>query len=155
MKLFGKSEAAAVFGASMLLVMGNESASAEQIDAANAELTTAGLKGAQLVPSSVLEELTEKAGRTDAAELAATEAAGSLATATAGNEKLTTDLAAANTELATLRKLPGASHTNPALGAGQSDVGDEATDENQKAIDEMPHNSALDNHPLFGKRIPV
>jgi hypothetical protein len=63
LKFFGKSDAPVLaFGASMLAIVG-EAASPEQVDAANQELDAAGIKGAQLVPGAVLDELTAKASR--------------------------------------------------------------------------------------------
>ena len=71
MTFFGKSDPKpALLGAAMVALLGTYTASAEQIDAANQELATAGLQGAQLVPGATLEALEEKAGRVDAAEAA-------------------------------------------------------------------------------------
>ncbi|TPG71996.1 S49 family peptidase [Hymenobacter nivis] len=152
MSLFSKK---LTLGAAAFALVSAETITPEQAAAANQELTDAGVTGAQLITEAAFNDLTAKAGRVDAAETTAIEAAAKVTELTAANTQLTTDLATANASLVALGKVPGAAHSNPALGAGQTDINTEATDENQKAIDEMPHNSALDNHPLFGKRIPV
>ncbi|MDO7875530.1 hypothetical protein Q5H93_12370 [Hymenobacter sp. ASUV-10] len=144
MTLFGKKDVATLtLGAAMLALVGKDTVSAEEAGAANEELSTAGITGAQLLNQASFNDLSEKAGRVDAAEKEA-------ADAKASNEKLSADLKAANDELATLRKKPGATHTTPRLAAGQTDVEADAPDAHQQAIDELPHNQALDNHPIFG-----
>ena len=152
LKLFGKSDATTlVLGASMLALVGNETATAEQVDAANQELDAAGIKGAQLVPGATLDELTEKAGRVDAAEQAATDAKAAEKVATdavAAAEKRADD---AEAEMERMAKQPGATVTHPRKSKDKNDVEEEAgADAHQKAIDELPHNKALVGHPVFG-----
>lgn len=156
LKLFGRGGNPAItLGAAMMALVTTDTVSAEQVDAANQELETAGIAGAQLVPSAVLEELTTKADRVDAAEKAATEAKTALDTElkAAGVETVAALVAerdAAKAKADELGKKAGALHSKPALKAGESDVEDGEPDENQKAIDELPHNKALAGHPLFG-----
>jgi len=151
MKFFGKSDAPVLaFGASLLAIVG-EAASPEQVDAANQELDAAGIKGAQLVPGAVLDELTTKAGRTEAAE--ASVSATNAALAAAGAADLTALVAerdAFKVKADKFDKAPGASHTTPSLEAGKTDVGQGEPDANQQAIDNLPHNKALAGHPVFG-----
>lgn len=116
MKFFGKQNAATLtLGAAMMALVGTETATAEQVDAANQELDAAGIKGAQLVPGALLEELTEKAGRVDAAEKAQTDA-----------EKKAGDLEEANGTLTeqvkALGKKPGADATTPVRQDGAADL---------------------------------
>ncbi|WBA42971.1 hypothetical protein [Hymenobacter canadensis] len=125
LQLFGKSAATTlVLGASMLALVGTESATAEQVDAANQELDAAGIKGAQLVPGAALEELTAKAGRVEAAEKAQAEA-----------EKKAADLQEANTKLTeqvtALGKKPGADATTPVRKDGAADLQEEPTSESE------------------------
>ena len=152
MKLFGKSgPAPAVFGAAMLALVGT-SASAEQVDAANQELDAAGIQGAQLVPGATLDELTAKADRTDTAELAAKGHTDALAAA--GVESVAALVAQRDgykVKADKFDKAPGASHTNPNLEAGKTDVEQGEPDAHQQAIDNLPHNKALAGHPMFGK----
>ena len=138
MKLFGKSTTLTL-GAAMLALVGNESASAEQVDAANQELDTAGITGAQLVPGAVLDDLTAKADRVDAAEKAATDAKADL-------KKSNDDLAAATEradkaekESARLAKLPGADSTTPVRVEGKSDIEEQPSDvaASQKIVDDL------------------
>ncbi|MDJ0367299.1 S49 family peptidase [Hymenobacter sp. H14-R3] len=126
----------------------------EQATAANAELTAAGVTGAQLITEAAFEDLTTTAGRATAAE--------------ASLQLVTTALAAAGaTDIAALvaqrdgfkvkadkfDKAPGAAHTGTALEAGRTDVELGEPSAHQKAIDALPHNQALAGNPLFGPRI--
>jgi hypothetical protein len=153
MRFFGKSDTPALaFGASMLALVG-AAASPEQVDAANQELDAAGIKGAQLVPGAVLDELTAKAGRTDAAE--ASVSATTAALAAAGVADLTALVAerdAYKLKADKFDKAPGASHTTPTLAPGASDVNPTEPDADQKALDALPHNQAIAGHPMFGAR---
>lgn len=116
LQIFGKSAATTlVLGASMLALVGNESATAEQVDAANHELDAAGIKGAQLVPGATLQELTEKASRVDAAEKAQLEAEKKAEGLEEANGKLTE-------QVATLGKKPGADATTPVRKDGAADL---------------------------------
>lgn len=123
----------------------------EQLTAANSELTSAGVTGAQLITEAAYNDLTAKAGRADAAEAAAKGFTDALATAGA------TDIAALvaqrdgyKVKADKFDKAPGADHTTPTLEAGTTDVEPTEPDAHQKAIDALPHNQALDGHPLFG-----
>lgn len=167
LNLFKKTAGEAAFGIAMTALVGKETVSAEEATAANDELAEAGIKGAQLINEASFTELTEKAGRVDAAEQAATKATDTSAAAA----KATSDaLAAAGAQsieaLVAQRdgykvkadkfdKAGGAQHTTPNLATGKSDIEDDGPDANQKAIDELPHNKALDNNPLFAKRVAV
>lgn len=152
MKFFGKSDAPALaFGASMLALVG-ATASPEQVDAANQELDAAGIKGAQLVPGAVLDDLTAKAGRTETAEASAKGYTDALAAAGAADvAALVAQRDGYKVKADLYDKGPGADHTTPTLEPGQSDVDKGEPDAHQKAIDELPHNKALAGHPMFGK----
>jgi hypothetical protein len=151
MKFFGKSDTPALaFGASMLALVGT-AASPEQVDAANQELDAAGIKGAQLVPGAVLDELTAKADRTEAAEASVSATTAALAAAGAADlTALVAERDAFKIKADKFDKAPGASHTTPNLAAGQTDVDTAEPDADQKAIGALPHNQALDGHPMFG-----
>jgi hypothetical protein len=154
MKFFGLGAAAPLtLGVAMQALIGQETVSAEQVDAANTELATAGLKGAQLVPGAVLDELTTKAGRTETAE--ASVSATTAALAAAGVADLTALVAerdAYKLKADKFDKAPGASHTTPTLAPGASDVNPVEPDADQKALDALPHNQAIAGHPMFGAR---
>ncbi|UOQ99891.1 hypothetical protein MUN81_10410 [Hymenobacter sp. 5317J-9] len=156
MKVFGRTLGAAlVFGAAMTALVGKETVSAEEAEAANGELEEAGIKGAQLINEATFTDLSEKAGRVDAAEKTAADAAKvtSDALAAAGAESIEALVAqrdAYKVKADKFDKLPGAGHTAPALEAGKSDVEEQEPDAHQKAIDNLPHNKALAGHPLFG-----
>lgn len=140
LKLFGKSATTTLtLGAAMLALVGNESASAEQVDAANQELDTAGIKGAQLVPGAVLDDLTAKADRVDTAEAAKAEADKKNLDLTEANQKLTDDLAAEKKKTAELGKKPGAESTTPVRADGKTDIEEKPTDvaANQKIVDDL------------------
>ena len=156
MKLFGRELGAAlVFGAAMTALVGKETVSAQEAEAANGELAEAGIKGAQLINQASYDELSEKAGRVDAAEKAAADAAQATsdALATAGAESIEALVAQRDgykVKADKFDKAPGAKQTNPVLAAGQTDVEEDAPDAHQQAMDELPHNKALSGHPLFG-----
>lgn len=153
MKLFGKSGPdPLLFGAAMLALVGaGTTASAEQVDAANQELDAAGIKGAQLVPGATLDELTAAAERTTTAEAATQGYTDALAAA--GAESVAALVAQRDgykVKADKFDKAPGAGHTSPTLESGKTDVAQGEPDAHQQAIDNLPHNKALDNHPLFG-----
>lgn len=152
MKLFGRELGAAlVFGAAMTALVGKETVSAEEAEAANTELTEAGIKGAQLINEAAFTDLTEKAGRTDAAEAAATATTEALAAAGAESiEALVAQRDGYKVKADKFDKAPGAQQTNPTLAAGKTDVEEQAPDAHQKAIDDLPHNQAIAGHPMFG-----
>lgn len=150
MKFFGKSGLATLtMGAAVLALIGNESASAEQIDAANQELDAAGLKGAQLVPTGVLEELTAKADRVDTAEAAATAAKAAETTATDALAAANKRADEAEAEVERLGKQPGATTTTPRKEAGKSDVEEPGAKSTADILAALDHNKALDGNPLF------
>ena len=154
LKFFGGSAASSpVFGAALLAIVG-AAASPEQVDAANQELDAAGIKGAQLVPGAVLDELTAKAGRTDAAEASAKGMTEALTAAGATDvAALVAQRDAYKVKADKFDAKPGASHSNPSLVPGATDLGQGEPDANQKAINDLPHNKALAGNPLFGPRI--
>ena len=140
----------------MTALVGKETVSAEEAEAANGELAEAGIKGAQLINEATFTDLTEKAGRTDVAEQATQATTDALAAAGADSiEALVAQRDGYKVKADKFDKAPGATQTNPVLPTGQSDVEENAPDANQKAIDDLPHNKALDNNPLFGKRVTV
>ena len=138
--MFGKNKFSAV---AALAGLAANALTPELVAAANDELEEKGVAGAQLITEAAYTELTAQAGRAEAAEKTVTDL-------TATNTKLTTELATANQELATLRKAPGAAHSSPLLKAGESDVEAAEPDAHQQAIDALPHNQALAGHPMFG-----
>lgn len=138
LKIFGRGGlATATMGAAMLAIIGNESASAEQIDAANQELDAAGLKGAQLVPTGTLEELTAKADRLDAAETAATAAKAAEKTAADALTAATKRADEADAEVTRLGSQSGAAPTAPRKDAAKNDVEEPGADDHQKAVDAL------------------
>ena len=156
MKFFGLGAAAPLtMGVAMQALLGQETVTAEQVDTANTELVAAGLKGAQLVPGAVLDELSAKAGRAELAEASAKGMTEALAAAGAADvAALVAQRDGFKVKADKFDKLPGAGHTAPSLVPGASDVTPAEPDANQKAIDELPHNRALAGNPLFGPRIP-
>jgi hypothetical protein len=149
MKFFGKSDPTPVLmGAALLALVGSDSASAEQIDAANEELEAAGLKGAQLVPGATLDDLTAKADRVDTAESAVKATADAVKAAGATSvADLIAQRDAARKDAEEFGSQPGELPTGSTK--VKPDV-EEGADEATKAIDELPHNKALAGHPLFG-----
>lgn len=158
MKVFGRTlgaGAALVFGAAMTALVGKETVSAEEAEAANAELTAAGVTGAQLLNEATLTDLSEKAGRVDVAEKAAADAAkvttDALAAAGADSiEALVAQRDGYKVKADKFDKAPGAPQTTPTLAAGKTDVEQDEPDAHQQAIDELPHNRAITGHPMFG-----
>lgn len=152
MKLFGRELGAAlVFGAAMTALVGKETVSAEEAEAANGELAEAGIKGAQLINEAAFDDLTEKAGRTDTAEATAKGFSDALAAAGAESiEALVAQRDGYKVKADKYDKAPGATQTNPTLKAGESDVEENAPDAHQQAMDELPHNKAIAGHPMFG-----
>lgn len=152
LKLFGnRGIAALAFGAAMTALVGKETVSAEEATAANEELSAAGITGAQLITQATYDELDGKAGRTDAAEATAKGFTDALAAAGAADiPALVAQRDAYKVKADKFDKNPGAGHTTPTLEAGKSDVEPEAPDAHQQAINNLPHNKALDGHPLFG-----
>ena len=157
MKLFARGAAAPLtLGAAMLAIVGSNAVTAEQAEAANTELTAAGISGAQLITEADFTDLTEKAGRVDTAEAAAKGFTEALTTAGAADvAALVAQRDGYKVKADLYDKAPGAGHSNPALPAGTSDVEKGEPDANQQAIDELPHNKAIDGNPLFAKRIAV
>ncbi|OWP62896.1 hypothetical protein CDA63_11805 [Hymenobacter amundsenii] len=139
LKFFGKSGglATALMGTAMLAIIGNESASAEQIDAANQELDAAGMKGAQLVPTGTLEELTAKADRVDTAEAAVTTAQGAEKTATDALAAATKRADEAEAEVVRLGAQSGAAPTAPRKDAAKNDVQEPSANDHQKTVDAL------------------
>lgn len=152
MRFFGKTDPAPFSaGVALLALVGQASITPEQVDAANTELSTAGLTGAQLVPSATLDELTATAGRVETAEAAVKGYTDSLAAAGAADvAALVAQRDAYKVKADKLDALPGASHTTPTLVPGATDLDKGEPDADQKTIDELPHNKALAGHPLFG-----
>jgi peptidoglycan hydrolase CwlO-like protein len=120
MKLFAKSNPALVFGAALLALVGKENVSAEEATAANEELTEAGVTGAQLITEAAFNDLSEKAGRVDAAEAAVAIAQQEATAAKAAEKKAADDLATekkradeAEAEVDRLGSQPGAERSAP------------------------------------------
>ena len=159
LELFKKSPAAGLtFGTAMMAMVGKETISAEEATSANTELADAGIKGAQLINEATFTDLTEKAGRVDAAEQAATDAQQAATTATealaaTGVDSISALVAERNAykvKADKFDKSSGANHTSPVLPTGETDVEKGEPDAHQLAIDALPHNQALAGHPLFG-----
>ncbi|PSR53903.1 hypothetical protein AHMF7605_10430 [Adhaeribacter arboris] len=118
-----------------------EDITAEEFDAVNEELEAAGIDTAGFITAAQL--TTFETGLSDATRLQTENN-----TLTAANTKLTADLATANSEVTRLGALDGAASTGSAK-AGTEMEEEAAEDENQKAIDALPHNQALANNPAF------
>ncbi|UOR06732.1 S49 family peptidase [Hymenobacter aerilatus] len=137
-------------GAAMLALVAKETVTAEAAAAANEDLVAAGITGAALIT-----EAQEQAYETTAQQL--TEAQ---ATIKATNDALA---AAGATDIAALVKQrdefeakaieygakDGDTATTAVRKDGKSDVETPDADASQQLIDELPHNKALDNNPLF------
>jgi ClpP class serine protease len=128
-----------------------ETITEEQLTAANSELAAANVTGAKFITEAAFNDLFAKAERVDAAEASAKGMTDALAAAGA------TDIAALVAQRDGFKvkadkfdKAPGAGHTQPNLEAGRTDIETPEADEHAKAIAELPHNKALDGHPLFG-----
>ncbi|WP_201980376.1 S49 family peptidase [Hymenobacter rubidus] len=147
-------------GAAMLALMGAETVSAEQADAANAELKELGITGAALITAAAHEQLETAAASVatlttakDTAESSLLAVKGALTAAGA------TDVAALvasrdewKAKAEAFGSQAGALGTTPPKEANDVQEGTAAS-EAQKAIDELPHNQALDNNPLFAGRL--
>jgi ClpP class serine protease len=124
----------------------------ELVTAANDELEEKGVTGAALIGQATFEALEAKAGRVDAAETTAKGFTDALAAAGAKDiAELVSQRDGYKVKADKFDKGPGAHHTNPTLKAGTTDVEAEEPNADQQAIAELPHNKALDNHPIFGK----
>ncbi|GAA3953938.1 hypothetical protein GCM10022406_39530 [Hymenobacter algoricola] len=122
----------------MSALVGKETVSAEEATAANEELEGMGITGAALINSASYEEMSEKAGRVDAAESAQAAADKKMLELEANNTKLTNDLATETARADKNAKLPGAEATTPARQDGKSDVDEPATaDANEKLVAEL------------------
>ncbi|MGI4763408.1 MAG: S49 family peptidase [Janthinobacterium lividum] len=147
----------AAFGPAMLALVGAETVTAEMATAANAELVAGGIAGAALITPAALQPLEVAAGQVTTLTASLTTAQGQL---TAMTEALTTagatDVAALATDrdawkekAETYGSQAGTMGTSAKREGAEIQEGTPATAA-QKAIDELPHNAALDNHPMFG-----
>ena len=156
MGLFDKK---ATLGAAMLALVGVETVSAEMATAANTELEGLGITGAALVTPDAYQALEAKAGLVEAAQAAQATAEGRLTAlteaVTAAGASDVAALAAQRDEWKTKAEAfgsqAGAMGTTAAKEGNDISEGTPATAA-QKAIDELPHNQALDNNPLFAGR---
>ena len=139
-------------GAAMTALIAQTTVSAEQAAAANEELEAAGISGARLITEAGFHELEAKGQELTTAQAALKVHTDALATAGA------TDVAALVAERDQLKaqvkelgEAPGDTSTTAVRKDGASDVDESSeADANQKLIDELPHNKALANNPLFG-----
>lgn len=144
MKLFSKnSPAQLTLGAAMLALVGKETVSAEEAEAANGELAGAGVTGAQLITEAAFKELTDQASAGDEAGKARDKAAADLkavtdALAAAG----AADVAALVAQRDEARQKaeeygaqPGAMGTTAAK--EKPDVSEEGGDANEKLVAEL------------------
>jgi ClpP class serine protease len=153
MSLFAKK---LTLGAAAHALVANQSITPEQATAANAELTAAGVTGVQFITEAAADEFEAQAGLLTLAQASVQATADALAAAGV------TDIAALVSQRDAYKvkadkydKAGGAQHTTPNLEAGATDIDAGEPDANQKAIDELPHNKALDGNPLFAKRVAV
>ena len=148
MSLFAKK---LTLGAAAHALVAAETITAEQLTAANGELTAAGVTGAQLITEAAYNDLSAKAGRADAAEATAKGFTDALAAAgVADIAALVAQRDGFKVKADKFDKAPGAGHTNPNLEAGKTDVDAGEPDEHAQAIAALPHNKALAGHPMFG-----
>ncbi|MGI4760475.1 MAG: S49 family peptidase, partial [Janthinobacterium lividum] len=146
--MFGKK---LTLGAAAHALISAETVTPEQATAANEELKTAGVTGALLITEAAFNDLTTKAGRADAAEASVKGISAALAAAGAADvATLVAQRDGFKVKADQFDKLPGAAHTTPTLEAGASDVDKGEPNAHAKAIAELPHNKALDGHPVFG-----
>ena len=138
-------------GAAAHALVANKTITDEQLSAANEEIATAGIAGAQLITEAAYNDLMAKAGRADAAEATAQGFTDALAKAGA------TDIAALvkqrddyKVKADKFDKAPGAGHTQPNLEAGATDIDKDEPTADQKTMDGLAHNKALSGHPMFG-----
>jgi ClpP class serine protease len=123
----------------------------EQLTAANTELTTAGITGAQFITEAAYTDLSAKAGRADAAEASLKGMTDALAAAgVADITALVAQRDGFKVKADKFDKAPGAAHTTATLEVGASDVDKGEPDAHQKTMSELPHNKALAGHPMFG-----
>lgn len=153
----GMFDKKAAFGPAMQALVGAETVTAEMASAANAELAQLGIAGAALITPAAMQPLEAAAGQVTTLTAGLTTAQGQL---TAMTEALTTagatDVAALaadrdgwKTKAETYGSQAGALGTSAQKEGADINEGTPATAA-QKAIDELPHNAALDNHPMFG-----
>ena len=146
--MFGKK---LTLGAAAHVLVNAETVSPEQATAANEELKAAGVTGALLITEAAFNDLMAKASRTGKAEATASGYAAALAAAgVADIAALVQQRDEFKVKADQFDKAPGASHSSPGLKAGESDVEPGEPDAHAKAIAELPHNKALDGHPVFG-----
>lgn len=142
--------------ATMLALVGATAVTAEQATAANAELSAGGITGASLVPAATLTELQAQAGQLATMTTARDTAQASLqamndALAAAGAADVAALVSSRDewkTKAETYGSQAGTMGTNAKKDAdnmGETSAASAA----QKAIDELPHNKALENNPLF------
>lgn len=149
MSLFAKK---LTLGAAAHALVANQSITEEQATAANAELKTAGITDAAFITQTAFDALEAKANRVDAAEAMAKGFTDALAAAgVADIAALVSQRDGYKVKADKFDKGPGAHHTDATLRAGHTDVEADEPDADAKAVAELPHNKALDNHPLFGK----
>jgi hypothetical protein len=148
MSLFAKK---LTLGAAAHALVAAETVTDEQLTAANSELTTAGVTGAKFITEAAYNDLSAKAGRAEVAEASAKGVTEALAAAgVADIAALVKQRDEFKVKADKFDKAPGASHTTPSLAAGKTDVDQVEPDAHTKAIAELPHNKALDGHPVFG-----
>ena len=146
--MFGKDKFSAVAALAGLAATG---LTADLVTAANDELEKKGVTGAQLITEAAFNDLTAKASRADAAEASLQGITEALTAAgVADVAALVTQRNDYKVKADQFDKGPGAGHTTPTLVAGATDVDPAAPDAHAKAIAELPHNKALDGHPVFG-----
>jgi ClpP class serine protease len=147
----------AAFGPAMLALVGAETVTAEMASAANAELEAGGIMGAALITSAAFSELEGKAGQLEQMSTARTSAETTLtamteALAAAGATDVASLVASRNEwqqKAEAFGSQPGQMPTSAQKDADKTGEPNTTT-ATQKAIDELAHNAALDNHPLFG-----
>ena len=147
--MFGKNKFAAV---AALAGLAAAAITPELVATANEELEEKGVTGAQLITEAQHDAYEAQAGLLSTAQASVQATTDALAAAGA------TDIAALVAQRDAYKvkadkfdKAGGAQHTAPNLEAGKSDIDAGEPDANAQAIAALPHNSALDNHPLFGK----
>lgn len=151
--MFGKDKFSAV---AALATLSAAALTPELLASANEELEKKGVTGAQLITEAQHDEFSAQAGLLSTAQASVKATTDALAAAGVTSiDALVKERDAYKVKADKFDKAPGAQQTNPTLAAGQTDVDEQAPDANQQAIDELPHNKALDNNPLFGKRVAV
>lgn len=126
----------------------NATPTQEQIDLANADLTTEGITGVTLVEESFITEAANASAEATRLRDEATTAAATLGTTQSdlATAKADIDVKGARiTELeAQLAKMPGAAHNTDA--GGKEDQAPEGEDTAQAVIDALPHNQRADSN---------